>query len=132
MKELDKQLHLELILIDEAGFLIDEAGVEAYKPIERLIAQGADVNAADNQGWTSAHRAAVCGRVQALALLIHHGADLTAKTTKGLSCYPAGSTPRGIALEKGETRVVAMIDEALATHTMQENASTSRQPRRSL
>ena len=50
---------------------------------ERLIAQGADVNAKDNFGMTPLHTAVGAGRRDVVWLLVDNGADITAKSSFG-------------------------------------------------
>lgn len=51
--------------------------------VERLIAQGADVNAKDDGGWTPLHWAAGRHDEQVAELLIAKGADVNAKDNDG-------------------------------------------------
>ena len=50
--------------------------------VRRLIERGADVKAANAEGWTALHYAAEAGNVQIVNLLLNHGADANARTTR--------------------------------------------------
>jgi ankyrin repeat protein len=54
--------------------------------IERLLSNGANVNAEDEYGWTPLHNAALLGQLEAMRLLIARGADVDA--FDGESCTP--------------------------------------------
>ena len=59
------------------------AAYRVHKEIaELLIAEGADVNAKNVDGWTPLHSAAA-GRKEIAELLIANGADVNAKDDKG-------------------------------------------------
>jgi ankyrin repeat protein len=47
------------------------------------LAQGADINMRNAQGWTPLHIAAAGGDVTVLALLLQHGADVHAESNLG-------------------------------------------------
>ena len=53
--------------------------------IERLIAEGADVNAQDDAGWTAVQTAAMEGHADAAQILINAGANADAKDEYGWS-----------------------------------------------
>jgi len=46
--------------------------------IELLLDRGAIIDAANRLGWTACHRAAYCGRVAALRVLLRRGASILA------------------------------------------------------
>ena len=50
-----------------------------------LLAQGADINAADQSGLTALHAAAAMGRTEVVRTLIESGADSTQLTASGLT-----------------------------------------------
>lgn len=69
--------------------------------IERLIKRGADVNLADQEGWTPLHLAAQMGDLELLALLEKNGASRTVRTKDGKTPLDlANSTQAREALKK--------------------------------
>lgn len=58
--------------------------------VEFLINNGAEINVADNEGWTPLHATASCGYIDIASYLIEHGADLS-------SCNSDGDLPIDIA-----------------------------------
>ena len=67
-----------------------------------LIGQGADVNAADTEGWRPLHMAAHNNNVDAMKALISQGADVTVENG-------AGSTPLTLAQEKNHREAAALL-----------------------
>jgi len=67
-----------------------------------LIGQGADVNAADAEGWRPLHMAAHNNNVDAMKTLIAQGADVTVQNG-------AGSTPLSLAQEKNHREAAALL-----------------------
>lgn len=67
--------------------------------VEFLLNKGADVNAADDEGWTALILAALRGKIDAVKILIDHGANIDAKNIKGVTSlmWASGSSvyPRG-------------------------------------
>lgn len=51
--------------------------------VEFLIAQGADVNKKDNEGWTPLHVTASCDILSIARYLIENGADLASINSDG-------------------------------------------------
>ena len=85
----------------------DQVGVA-----ELLLANGADVNAADLAGVTSLHVAAAYGRIRLVELLLAHGAAVDAKAS-------IGETPLFWAASFGQAYVIALLVKhgaSLATH----------------
>jgi ankyrin repeat protein len=72
---------------------------------ERLLAAGADPNAAGGGGYTPLHIAASRGDVQGVALLRAHGADASARTADG-------RTAAAIAAERGHPDLAASLAAA--------------------
>lgn len=66
------------------------------------MARGADVNAANNRGWTPLHAAAVRGHAEVAACLLQSGADVTRRNR-------AGRTPLQEAILNGRTAVAELL-----------------------
>ena len=76
---------VELNFRDAAGETPVQAAIERdnedrYEVLVSLLEAGADVNIKGQNDWTPAHLAAVRNDVEALKILVAHGADLTIKT----------------------------------------------------
>jgi ankyrin repeat protein len=92
--------------------------VDVVSTIDILLAQGLDVNAADDRGRTALHGAALQGFDEVVAALVERGADLTAADRDG---HTPLDTARGLAggfgFTGGEGRVhestVARIESLL-------------------
>uniref|UniRef100_A0A4W3IQ67 Uncharacterized protein n=1 Tax=Callorhinchus milii TaxID=7868 RepID=A0A4W3IQ67_CALMI len=56
---------------------------ENLEVVEFLLAHNADINQADNEGWTSLHVAASCGYSEIVECLINHGANIAAVNSDG-------------------------------------------------
>jgi len=67
-----------------------------------LIGRGADVNAADANGWCPLHLAAANNNLDAINALIAQGADVAAGNGEGL-------TPLSIAQEKNHREAAALL-----------------------
>jgi uncharacterized protein len=67
-----------------------------------LIGQGADVNAADAEGWRPLHMAAHNNNVDAMKALISQGADVTVQNG-------SGSTPLSLAQERNHREAAALL-----------------------
>ena len=76
--------------------------------IERLLAQGADVNAKDNGGWTALMWVASYGHTETAEMLIDNGADVNA-----IDNY--GRTALIIATSYGYTEIIDLLKEKGAT-----------------
>ncbi|HVG72876.1 MAG TPA: ankyrin repeat domain-containing protein, partial [Vicinamibacterales bacterium] len=68
---------------DRTGRRKTEAG--AIETIRLLMKAGADINAADGQGRTAAHGAALWGLTEVIRFLHEHKVDLTRKDSRGLT-----------------------------------------------
>ena len=68
---------------DRTGRRKTDAG--AIETIRLLMAAGADLNAADGQGRTAAHGAALWGMTGVIRFLHENGVDLTRKDSRGLT-----------------------------------------------
>lgn len=70
--------------------------------VQRLLAAGADVNAASETGRTPLYRAALSGRTEVVRVLLAAGADVNAATT-------SGRTPLHIAISMRRNEVVRVL-----------------------
>jgi len=61
----------------------DAAGTGDIEAVKKHLAEGADVNAKDNSGWTPLHHAAIVGQKEIVELLIDNSADVNAKALDG-------------------------------------------------
>lgn len=76
---------VDLSFRDEEGYTVLHAALERARPdkhsiVALLLDHGAPVNAHGINDWTPAHMAAVREDIEALRLLIAHGADLSIRT----------------------------------------------------
>ena len=74
--------------------------------IRDLLDRGADLNAADEHGWTILHRVAQDGFVNAVAFLLERGANVTAVT-------PEGDTPLHVASSVGCAQLLVQHEAPL-------------------
>ena len=72
-------------------------------PVEALLAGGADVNDANDRGWTPLHQAAYTNNVGIAGMLVAKGAALDAEA------HGAGGTPLVVALFWGHREVADLI-----------------------
>ncbi|KAJ8543342.1 hypothetical protein K7X08_005865 [Anisodus acutangulus] len=70
--------------------------------IKKCIAEGANVNGRDQNGWTPLHRAAFKGRIEGVKLLIKHGAKLDVVNY-------CGNAPLYLAIEAGHKEVAMYL-----------------------
>ena len=76
---------VDLSFRDDEGYTVLHAALERERPdrysiLALLLDHGAPVNAHGINDWTPAHMAAVREDIEALRLLIEHGADLSIRT----------------------------------------------------
>ncbi len=83
------------------------AGTGDIEQVNRLIAQGADVNVKHNDGWTALYLASQNGHGEFVNLLLSNGADVTEKTNSGW-------TALSIAQKQGHQEIVEMLKNANA------------------
>lgn len=74
----------------------------ALSMAESLLANGADVNVAQQGGWTPLHQAAGHGQIELVCLLLNYGADVASKNEEG-------KTPINLARENEYTEVVNVL-----------------------
>ena len=72
---------------DQVYQLINAASIGDINEISRLVAHGADINAADYDGRSPLHLAASEGRKEAVAFLLSRNADCTAKDRWGATPF---------------------------------------------
>jgi len=70
--------------------------------VKRLIAEGADINAKSDSGWTPLHRAVYEGHESLVELLVTRGADINAQ-------FRLGGTPLSFAAIKGQKDMVEFL-----------------------
>ena len=64
------------------------AGFEGIENVRRLIAEGADVNAADSSGWTALmYAAAAYSGASAIEALLKAGADASLRDRQGRQAF---------------------------------------------
>lgn len=78
------------------------ARVDDVNGIKSCLAEGAEVNRSDQNGWTPLHRAAFKGRIESVKVLLNHGAQVNAVDN-------AGYTPLHCAVEAGHVQVARLL-----------------------
>jgi ankyrin repeat protein len=95
---------------DDEGYTPVHAAIERragdrYELLERLLEAGAPVNLKGINDWTPAHMAAARDDVEALEILVRHGADLSVRTV--IDEY---ATPLEEARHLGRTNAVRYLE----------------------
>ncbi|POM77485.1 Serine/threonine protein kinase, partial [Phytophthora palmivora] len=91
--------------VDVAGrTALHHAATGGHVNVIDILLYDADVNCCDKRGWTPLHCAAASGRLEALKMLIEHGAMLDVETI-------SGKTPLVLAIERGQSDVAAFLME---------------------
>lgn len=89
----------------DRGAVLRAAEAGDVRQLRRLIENGADINAADAQGWTPLMRAAKNHHLKAVAELITAGANLQAETRNGWNAL-------SIAVKAGSPQIIALLASA--------------------
>lgn len=102
--------HVDLSFQDDEGYTVLHAALERARPdrysiLALLLDHGAPINAHGINDWTPAHMAAVREDIEALRLLIAHGADLSIRTR--IDDY---QTPLEEARSLGRTEAVRFLE----------------------
>ena len=102
--------HVDLSFRDEEGYtplltVIDSKRADRYELLEVLLRAGAPVNRKGINEWTPAHLAAARDDVDALRILVAHGADLTIRTD-----IDDFATPLEEARALGSARAVSFLE----------------------
>ncbi len=98
-----RQLTLRFMSLHPSSGLIDGALQDDVNLIENSVRHGANVNAANHQGWTPLMVAASVGNTAALMTLLKHGADVNARHTED------GRTPLIFAAKEGYSDTVLCL-----------------------
>ena len=82
----------------------------------RLVAQGADVQGRDDNGWTALRWAVQYSHAHVVAFLLDHGADATARFTQNKTClhqsaYTGSLEVAKLLIEKGGADANAIDDQ---------------------
>lgn len=95
--------HLHLLDLLRLGDVLHRAArVDDVLGLKSSLAQGANVNSRDQNGWTPLHRAAFKGRIECVKALLNHGAEVDIFDD-------AGYTPLQCAVEAGHEQVALLL-----------------------
>ena len=83
--------------------LINAVQENRLEHINLLITAGADVNARDGRNFTSLHRAAERGYIEAVEILLTNGADP--------SIVAENNTPLSLAVMRGEKKIADILQK---------------------
>jgi ankyrin repeat protein len=78
--------------------------------VTELVDHGADVNAAQQGGWTALHQAAAHGQIQLVELLLSKGAEINSASNEG-------KTPLDMAHENQQEDVINLLTAASSSQT---------------
>ncbi|MDP2206064.1 MAG: ankyrin repeat domain-containing protein [Alphaproteobacteria bacterium] len=91
--------------VHDRGAVLRAAETGDLRTLRRLIADGADIHAADAHGWTPLMRAAKNHHLKTVAELITAGANLHAETRNGWNAL-------SIAVKAGSPQIIALLAAA--------------------
>uniref|UniRef100_A0A2N9IHY9 MSP domain-containing protein n=1 Tax=Fagus sylvatica TaxID=28930 RepID=A0A2N9IHY9_FAGSY len=95
--------HFHLLDLLHLGDVLHRAArVDDIHGMKTCLAEGANVNGRDQNGWTPLHRAAFKGRIESVKLLLNHGAQVDVVDD-------AGYTPLHCAIERGHVQVALLL-----------------------
>jgi len=80
----------------------------SLEEVERLLGEGADINAGSDNGMTPLILASWNGHTSVVEILLREGADIAAKTKEG-------STALSLARERNHVAVIALLQQSGAT-----------------
>jgi ankyrin repeat protein len=63
--------------------LFSASSIGHVEVVKLLLEKGADMTAADNEGWTPLNSASLDGHIEVVKLLLEKGADVTVASNKG-------------------------------------------------
>lgn len=95
--------HTHLYDLLRLGDVLQRAArVEDIHGLKSCLAEGAEVNGRDQNGWTPLHRAAFKGKIESVKLLLNHGANVDLVDD-------AGYTPLHCAVMAGHVQVALLL-----------------------
>ncbi|XVF72512.1 hypothetical protein PTKIN_Ptkin12aG0127000 [Pterospermum kingtungense] len=95
--------HSDLYHLLHLGDALNRAArIDNVNGIKSCLAQGANVNGKDQNGWTPLHRAAFKGRIESVKVLLNHGAQPNLVDDNGY-------TPLHCAVEAGHVEVALLL-----------------------